>query len=515
MVRPVSRREFLGWSLAGGATLALAGCGPFGSTSSAGKTGSLSVGQKATITNLSPLASDGGYQWAQMMGHTLYDALVRTNADGKLVPHLATSWDITSPTVTIIKLRPGVRFKTGDAVTAKDVAYSIAARSDPKLIAQTASFPAMSPKQWVSAEVVDDLTVKVTTTERVGILTQPHPIMVIPENAFTRYNLSNADVGTGPFQLTNFTSGSRLDLKANPNYWGGEPKIKKLSFLFFTDIASEGLNLKSGQLDALYDVAPLHLKEVNTAPNKKTIAGAIYMDWWLPQLGKPPLNDINVRKALRYCFNRTLLNQASFSGAGTDTWNPFDLTPFKSGAEVTGVTYDPDKAKQMLAAAGASNITVPLLGIDTYEDSIIQAQIIEQGFQAAGIKTSFQAPPIADWVKATYSGGSWEGLFFNAGNRPFPYSNLFDYMVHPSAILSAYTPGRPPLPAVADLYNKVQAGTEAEMPDLLKQAQQSLIDDCPAYFMFGGPVSLILPDNLEGVQTNGFGDVFWEKASYS
>lgn len=516
ITREISRRTFMGWSLAGTASLALAACG-FGTSSSAVKGGSLSVGMKAILTDVNPISTKG-YQWIQMMAHVLYDGLIRNDSTGKHQPHIALSWDQPTPLSTIIKVRQGVKFKTGDPVTAKDVAYSIAVRSDPALVAQTNSRPIMSGNQWGSAQVIDNYTVQINLKEKVDFLSNPAPVMVVPDQAFTRYSLNSptVDVGSGPYELVNFTSGTSLKVKPNANYWNGVPKLDSITFHLFNDIATEALNLRSGQLDGLYDVPPLHLKDVNTVANKKTVADATYMDWWVAQIGKPPLNNPDVRKALRFCFNIDLLNQSSFSGAGVHSWNPFNFTPYKSdGIDATGVTYDPDKAKSMLAAAGASNISVPLLGIDSYEDSIIQGQIIQQGLQAAGVKSSFSAPPIADWIKATYGDATWEGLFFNAGNLPFPFTNLYDFAVDPAGLKSAYTGGKSPLQAVADLYGKVTTATPDQLAQMVKLAEQSIVDDCIAYWMFGGPVSMILPNNLNGVITNGGGDVFWEKAYFS
>ena len=51
--------------------------------------------------------------------------------------------------------------------------------------------------------------------------------------------------------------------------------------------------------------------------------------------------------------------------------------------------------------------------------------------------------------------------------------------------------------------------------DLLLQAQQMIIDDAIVYTGLGAPVSLVLPDNLTGVISNGFGDVEWHKASFA
>lgn len=519
----MSRRTFLGASLAGAAALGLAACSrsgsPSGSPSSSGGTPSnskgLVIGMQAAITSLTPFATQG-YNWSQMLGLALYDTLVKKDDGGNLQPSIATKWDTSDPTVTVLTIRQGVKFHDGTPLTAKDVAYSISARSDPDVIKQTSGRPVMSPDQFGSVEVVDDQTVKVHTKSRVEFLLDPQPVLVVPADSFGKVNFANSVNGTGPFKLKNFTSGSRVDTVANPDYWDGPPNLPSLSFVLFADVATEGVNLRSGQVDGLYDVAPLYLNQVQNVPGKTVVTAATYMDWWIPQMGKGPLSDVRVRKALRYCFDRDQLNAASFKGLGKSTWNPFTLTKQTTGYDATDVSYDPSKAKAMLEAAGASGITVPIIGIQGYSDCAAQAQIIQQGFTAAGVKSEIDTMAASAWLDATYNKGTWEGIAFNAGNLPFPNKNLFDYMVHPSCTLSAYTSPNPPVPDAADLYNKVMATPfdSDEEKTMLEQAEKALVDDCLVYFMFGGPVSLVLPDNLKGVNFNGFGDVWWNKASF-
>ncbi|MCU1489321.1 MAG: Peptide/nickel transport system substrate-binding protein, partial [Acidimicrobiaceae bacterium] len=177
-------------------------------------------------------------------------------------------------------------------------------------------------------------------------------------------------------------------------------------------------------------------------------------------------------------------------------------------------TYDPAKAAAQLKAAGVTTpFNVDLIGLNNYQDSINEGQIIQQGLQAAGLTANFKALTDSDWLAATYGKGNWTGLAFNAGNIPFPFLNLFDYLVDPSAILSSYS--KAPNPSLAALYNRVEAGTDRQEPALLKQAQEVILDDAVVYFMFGGPVNMILPKNVHGVIVNGYGDVRWHKASFS
>lgn len=522
-----SRREFLGLgaaATAGGVLLGLGGQSLAGAATRfmpnheephAGNSGSLSIGMRAILTSISPFAIQG-YQWSQMMGFVLYDPLVEVMSDGSLKPVVAKSWDTSSPTVTVIKVRPGVHFQNGQEVTAADVAYSIAARCDPKVMKVTNGRPVMSPKQWVGVTTQGKYTVLVHTSSRTRLLENPQPILVVPNNAAKLYNVNTQAVGCGPYTLENFVSGSSLTVAANPNYWAGEPKIKQLTFRLFNDVSEEALNIRSGEVQAIYDVDPLNFKQVSGVPNTKVIREATYANWWIIQMGRPPLDNPAVRRALRYCFNMPLINKVAFGGLGTNGWNAFGFYPksWQISQKITA-SYNPAKAQAMLKAAGVTKpFHVDLIGLNNYQDSINEGQVIAQGLQAAGLTASFEALTDSDWLAATYGKGNWKGLAFNAGNIPFPFLNLFDYLVDPSVLLSAYTKGYPN-PSVAALYNKVEAGTDAQEPGLLKQAQEVILNDAVVYFMFGGPVNMILPENVHGVIVNGYGDVRWNKASFS
>lgn len=535
--RDLSRRGFLRLSAASMGGLVLASCGVDGdtgestttttaaggssetttSTTAAGSASaktSLSVGMNSVIDGLTPFAIQG-YVWSQMMGFVFYDPLIKKDISGTLQPCIATEWDTSDPTKTILKIREGVTFHDGSPLTAQDVAYSIAARADETLMASTAGRPIMTPSQWVSAVAVDEYTVEVTTTERVEFLVNPQPVLIVPNESFGRVNFANEVLGTGPFKLGRFTSGTGLEAVANPDYWDGKPPIETLNFAFFADPSTASTGLRSGQVDALYDVAPGNVDAVSDVPGKTLETAATYAYWWIIQMGKEPLDDPAVRAALRHSFDLDALNNASFRGKGTHSWNPFKLYPQNSGIDAD-VEYDPARTRELLEEMGKTDISVPILCIAGYDDGISAAQVLQQGFQEAGITCEVEVAEAGDWLERTYTNGTWEGITFNAGNLPFPSKNFYDYLVNPSSILSAYKEGDV-VPHVAELYREINA-TPFDAPEidaLLAEAEQTIVEDVIAYFGFGAPVSLVLPEDLSGVIANGFGDVEWHRAAFA
>ena len=225
-------------------------------------------------------------------------------------------------------------------------------------------------------------------------------MLIVPNESFGKINFANEENGTGPFTLKSFTSGTGVDGLAYEGYWDGRPPLDELSFAFFADPATASTGLRSGQVDGLYDVAPQNLDAVSDVPNTTVTEEATYAYWWIIQMGKEPLDNPDVRRALRYLFDIDAINNASFRGKGKFSWNPFNLFPGADGPELDDVTYDVDKAKAALAAAGATDITVPILCIAGYDDGIAAAQVLQQSFQDAGITCEVEVAEAARLAQA-------------------------------------------------------------------------------------------------------------------
>ncbi|MEO1116185.1 MAG: ABC transporter substrate-binding protein, partial [Pseudomonadota bacterium] len=160
-----------------------------------------------------------------------------------------------------------------------------------------------------------------------------------------------APIGTGPYMVDNFERNAFVRLKANENYWGGAPEFKTVTIKFVTDASSRTFEVSSGNshvtLEMPYEEFD-RLKEqdgiVGTAAPISDI-GMIFIN------DVEPMNDPNVRMAMAHAIDKETIIERLLSGYGVaiDTLQTPDYTAYDPSITVP---YDPEKAKELLAASG-------------------------------------------------------------------------------------------------------------------------------------------------------------------
>src|SRR6185503_9616916 len=167
-----------------------------------------------------------------IISFNLYDNLTARDPDLKLIPRLATEWKSTGDKTWEFKLRPNVKFHTGDPLTAADVKFSIERTYDPKAKTYVASvFNTVERVEAPSALVVQCVTKK------------PDPLLparlafyggqIIPKAYFERVGpdeFNAKPVGSGPVRFVSWVKDDRLILEANAGYWGGKPDADRFVF---------------------------------------------------------------------------------------------------------------------------------------------------------------------------------------------------------------------------------------------------------------------------------------------
>ena len=329
---------------------------------------------------------------------SIYDTLLTRDKQLQIVPHLATSYKLVSDKVWEVKLRQGVKFHNGEAFDATAVKFSAERIQRPDF---------KSPqKGWFSTielvEIVDPFTVRFHTKvpdpampARMTLMFQMPP-KYIGQVGDAQANLK--PVGTGAFKFVEWQKNERIVVEANDAHWTGKPAVRRATWRPIPELGSRIAALQTGQADLIVNVPPDQIAALS--PNKnirieKTPSCRI-VSFAIAQIKGGALGDKRVRQALNHAVDMQAILDAVLLGNGKrlNSWMPPNVWGYDPSIPV--YEYNPKKAKELLAAAGQSNLTLTLQapnGRWAMDKDIAQAvagQLTENG-----IKTNVKV--IGEW----------------------------------------------------------------------------------------------------------------------
>lgn len=367
---------------------------------------------------------------------SLCDKLVDISPDLKIVPRLATSWEITEDgKVLTFKLRDGVTFHDGEKFDAAAVKFNIERdKTMPESIrkAELASVE--------SVEAIDRLTVrfnlKKPDSTLLAALSDRSGMMVAPEaakQAGAKFGL--APVCSGPYKFVERVQQDHITLTRNPDYWNAKAfNFDKIVFRTITDSTARLASLRSGDLDIAERVDPTDVKELSAQKNFKveSIVSLGYQGLTVnvangPKSKTPLGQDQRVREALSLAIDRQGLIDAVFDGIfipGFQAVPP--VSPYYS-ANFPPPKRDLEKAKALLKAAGVEHPVISLrypTGSTAQKVvETVQAMASEAGFDIKLISTEF-----ATQMKLQ-TDGDYEVVYIGWSGRPDPDGNIYSFYV--------------------------------------------------------------------------------------
>lgn len=325
----------------------------------------LILGMSADPANLLPvLASDSA---SSSINGWVYNGLVRYDEHFRIEPVLAKSWDISEDQKTItFHLRRDVTWHDGEPFTSADVLFTYKLYTDP----DTPTAYAERYLQVEKATAPDPYTFRVTyakplATALISWAVAIHPQHLLAGKDVTESQLSRQPVGTGPYRFVSWEPGEKVELKANADYFEGEPYIQRLVYRVIPDATTTFLQLQSGGLDYM-QLTPLQYARQTDSPGfKRRFHKYRYPSFSYTYLGynlrKPMFQQRQVRQALSYAINKQELIQGVLYGLGQVATGPYVPDTWPYNPEVKRYAYNPDKARAMLKAAG---------WVDTDEDGV-------------------------------------------------------------------------------------------------------------------------------------------------
>lgn len=368
----IMKKRAISLCLAGLMAVSLAGCGGAGTTEKAAEASGTETGAAAEIGNsekkeelvfvnyrdirdLNPHLY-AGEMYAQEM---LYETLVNITADG-YEGCLAESWDISEDgKIYTFHIRDGVKFSDGEVCDANAIKANFDAIIENK--DRHTWLEMMNLLVGVSAP--DDKTFVIELSEPYyPLLTElgvTRPFAMISPKAMKDGSTKdgvNAYIGTGPYVLTDFVTDEYAVFEANENYWGEQPKIKKITVKVIPDNQTRILALEKGEIDMIFGKNMIDADAINqyTGNDKFTVSLSDPTSTRQIVLNttKEVLADKEVRQALQHATNKQAISDGIFYGLEQPADTLFAKTVPYCDIDLEPYAYDVEQAQSMLDEAG-------------------------------------------------------------------------------------------------------------------------------------------------------------------
>ncbi|MFQ5784110.1 MAG: ABC transporter substrate-binding protein [Alphaproteobacteria bacterium] len=366
--------------------------------------GSMTVTYKDDISTFDPAI---GYDWQNWsMIKALFDGLMDYKpGTTELMPDLAESYTVSPDgLVYTFKLRKGVKFHNGRTLTSADIKYSIERSVDPATQSPGQGFflsikgfddmAAGKAKSLSGITTPDDDTVVIELSHPDATFLQVLAInfaFAVPKEEVAKYgqDFGRHPVGTGAYEMADWTLGQRVVFEKNPDYFRpGVPYLDKITFEVGQDPTVALLRLQRDEVDVLGDPIPSaqFLKVKNDPANKDLIVegGLLHTGYITMNVTKPPFDNVLVRRAVNMAINKErVLRIVNNRGVVANQPLPPAMPGYDTGYK--GYPYDPTKAKALLAEAGYANgFTTQLYVMNTDPNPRI-AQSIQRDLAEIGI----------------------------------------------------------------------------------------------------------------------------------
>lgn len=311
----------------------------------------------------------------------IFAGLITFDDDLNLVPVIATevptqeNGGISADGLTYtFNLRTDAKWTDGQTVTANDFEYAIRRLFNPTLgayyaslytdiVGAAASLEATDPTEEqiataaeaIGVNAIDDTTLEIKLAQPVATFAQRmalHPVFPVREDIVTAnpddWTEAENIVTNGPFRLTEWAHESQFTLEANPDFFLGEPVLQKITMIMQADTNVALAAYDSGELDTS-QVPPAAVNDVRGRAGDELQEGNTLVTFAvMMNNGRPPFDDVNVRKALAAALDRDAYITAIRQGVGVPsiTWIPEGIPGHDP--EV-GIAFDAEQARQYLA----------------------------------------------------------------------------------------------------------------------------------------------------------------------
>jgi peptide/nickel transport system substrate-binding protein len=380
---------------------------------------------ESSPTNLDPRVGLDGQ--SENIDNLIFDDLLSKGDDLNVAPGLAERWEIPDPLTYIFHLHRGVKFHDGRPLTARDVKWTFDSLVQGKIRSTKAAVYRFVDR----IEAPDDATVIFHMKEQDSTLLwnlSDGAIGIVPDGSGEE--MTQHPIGSGPFKFVSAETDREVVIERNDDYWGDKVKLARVRFAVVPDATTEALELRKGSgdvtlnsltPDTVYTLARDHLEVEHAAGTRLAYLGFNLRD--------PILKDARVRQAIAYALDRQPMIEYLWRGEAQPARSVLPPQSWAYNGDVPAYDHNPDKANQLLAAAGYPAVNGVRFHItmktSTDENTRLMVAVMQQQLRAAGIALEIRSFEFATFFADVQHGAfQMYGLRWIGGNED---PDIFEY----------------------------------------------------------------------------------------
>ncbi len=475
----------------------------------------LIIGLPADATNLiGNMAAD-----APTAGVTsqIYDGLVRYNRNFKIVPDLAKSWKISNDGKTItFYLHHNVYWQNGQKFTAKDVIFTYNLMVNPK----TPTPYAAEYLKVYKAKTIGNYIFQVTYKKPYAPALSSWGLNILSKKLLEGKNLLTTKlrshpVGTGPYEFDKWIHGYEIVLKANPHYFRGAPRIKRLIYKIVPDPSSMFLMLKSNGISYM-GLSPIQFKYESGGKKfnlrfKKYIHPSLSFTFLGYNLLDPLFKSMKVRQALTYAINKEEIIKGALLGLGIHCYGPFMPGTYFYDKNVKRYDYNPVKALKLFNEAGWSlkngilerrgkPFRFTILTPQGNQERLSAAEIIQQNLKKIGIRVGIRVMEWTSLISEFIMKKKFQTVLLGFTITPDPYDNAAIFMgsnIVPKGLnFTSFNN-----PEIDDLFRKARSTFDLKQQrKYYFKIQRILAKEAPYTFLYIPYATPVVKKDIKGIK---------------
>lgn len=475
-----------------------------------GKGGDLVIANSSDAVSLDPAGSNDVP--SSDVQENLYESLTKQDENMDVQPSLATEWEAVEDDVWEFTLREGVKFHDGSDFNADVVVANIERILDPDV---------GSPRQFLyemvtDVEAIDEYTVQFTTE---------YPFAPLPAHlahsggGMVSLDLIEEDyaamedgkdpgsvinenpVGTGYFKFDEWAPGEYIRLVRNDDYWDDPALLDSVTFKVVSEDGTRIAEITTGDSHISNPVSPSDVDQVNETDGTSVHQqGSVSLSYIGFNMEKEPFDDERVRQAVSMAIDKEQILEGIYDGFGVPAIGPIPPDVFGFDDSVSGLDYDIEKAKELLAEAGYEDGFSTTLWTNDSRERVDTAVNVQSQLKEIGIDVKVEELEWGAYLEQTANGE--HDMFVLGWSTATGDADYATYALFHSNNLG--DPGNRTFTKNDELDELLDKGRETpgeeERLEIYKEAQELLVDIAPMLYIHHQEYLLGVRDEVKGLE---------------